>query len=604
MKMTKILISIVSITLFLGGCTKETVVDDPFILGANTIQSVELTRKTNAILKSNLSLTSEIMHTAAWVETQAGLNTQSVLRMTMLDDQGYRYQIYQQASGDYLVTVKSSSYPTEHRYHIPNSAYTSILLFMADNYWPRMPGILDFVSAMWAKDESTMFPFSDSATISMITRPFYFEGVTEAVDLSRVNCEFSLVDLQDNVYRFYAQANIVEIIYAKDNSVQQYTYDFTNIREIEQLLRTNYPDKLITNQLTPVNFTKVYFNGLSSFSPSKMLPIASSTSDSINLILYLERAVTADVLPDEESNCKIVMKSDDGLYYVVCLHPYVIGVGPDPKGPLTYYNLFVDYYGTNGELANLFYYFPLPAPTGTNLDAFTFTKVYAMTHSERELSVLISGSQSSALKAMMDLAANGTMILGKPYNADHGYLELSSIETSSKKRFDFLVSESSETIILNIDFNGYDDYGSTYYLYEGEDVNKIMEAFYTLTVSLFPDYVDIDPVFDAYYIGNSINYSSFGDNPLTAMTPEQITQIDGLLQHDAWRETSLFPDGPLPNHIDFALRKSATEYYFFSRYGSMSIVVDYIMGGGMSTNVYTMPNSAYDQVFSTLKSYK
>jgi len=328
------------LVLALTSCTPKVVEPekDPFVLGSNTIVAVNFEKKASIEIKDANQLSADVLQTTKWVKTTQAIHDASTLKYSFLDKQGYRYNFYKQANG-YLGVIKSASYSTDNRYLVPAAVIHDIVAFLADHYALQTPGILDFVKAMWGKDESTTFSI-DPDLIAPLLRPAWFTAPTEAADLSRANAEFSLIDELGNLYHFYAQKYDVEVIYAKDNSIKHFYIDFGTIHDVWMNLRNNYADKTITNQLSSTLFTNVYLDQVSTFNAFQLRPLSQKVSDMINRVLLLNKAYQVDVLPDSESTCPFTLKNDQGLYYVICYNPYVVGIGTNPKGTLTYYNLF------------------------------------------------------------------------------------------------------------------------------------------------------------------------------------------------------------------------------------------------------------------------
>jgi hypothetical protein len=463
--------------------------------------------------------------------------------------------------------------------------------------------LFDFVKALWGADDSTVFDIDPTLFMDQFKRIARQITVLPEQDLGNRQATFSLIDTQGNLFRFYDQAHVIKLILAKDGTTKYYGCDFSNIRDLWDWLVAKYPDKLITDQLSSTLFTHVYLDTIPSSTAAKFLPISKDVSDMVNRVLMLNKAYKADVLPNSESSCNITFKNDQGLYYVLCYFPYVIGVGTDPSKTLTYYNLFHDPYAGE-DIRNYFNDMAIAPPSGSNLASLTYSRAFAMTHSERDVSVALSSAQNTYLKNLMDLADHAEVIKDiYAYNQGNlaTYTELISLKTSSGLNMYFLADPVTKTVILTIDYNGYEKMGKTYYLIDSNVYSKIMEANLYLCGLISPDKADANPTFTAFFLGDQLNYDKLTDLPMIALTSAQITQIDGLLQRSSWQLLPWSNFGSTFNS-SFVLQKDSTLFYIFSRVGSKSVVSLMNPDGGSVD--YLIPNSALNDVLNALKLIK
>jgi len=583
----------------LAGCGPKVIEDpkDPFVLGTNVITEVNINMKTKVTITSTAPLTSDILKMDSWLSTTETVLTSSTKKMALKDDQGYVYDIYRQ-KGKYLVSITHKDYTTPHRYWIDPAVMTTMISNLSEKYLTKPAGTLEFVKAYWGTDRTTVFEV-DPVLMSQFYETSNFTATSGNFDLSRRHAEFSLIDELGNEYQFYGQAQAVRIIWAKDGSSELFSFDFSEAMRLYKALTENYTDKTIVNQLGTISFTQAYLEGLDTFGPSKMFRIYPKISDILNELMKLNRAFKADLLPDEQSECKFIFKDDAGLYYVLCYNPYVIGVGPDPKGTLTYYSLG-DYNDT--DLGGYVYDMPVPAPSGSRIDNFTFTRVNAVMHCECDQHVDLSLTQSNYLNALMDLADNAKVVLDFVYPFSNlEPQDLFYLSTTSGKRLDFKINDQTRTIVFTIDYNGFDHYGTTYYQIDGAGYDKVLEAHFYLSNLLFPTKADANPTFDAFNIGDVLSSTTaIIDLPMKTLTTDQINAIDGRLQRSKWQDIPLF-DEAIKLNSRFVLRKNSNEFYIFSRVGAFAVVNDVIYNG--ETKVYLIPADALEDVLALLKTY-
>jgi len=572
--------------------------NDPFVLGINKITEVNINMKMKAIVLDTALLDASVLQTESWIKTSVTILDENTLKMTFLDDQAYEYKVYRQYD-KYIVTITNPKYTKVHRYWISEAIMMDIVQYLTDHYLTKVAGYLDFKKAYWGTDESTVFEV-DQSLFNEFMSPNYFQTPSESIDLSRRHVEFSLIDELGNVYNFYAQANAVVITWLKDNNSVQYSFDFGYSANILKVLTENYFDEPFVGDLEPVLFTHVYLEGIDSYSSSKMVSISKTISDGINQELMLQRAFKADLLPDDQTNCQFVLKDDTGLFYVVCYNPYIVGVGLDPKGPLTYYSLG-DFYDT--DIGGYLYDIPLLAPSGSRIDNLLFTKVYAVMHCDCDHHVDLSLARSNYINSLMDLKDHASVITDyNLYGSDIYPDDLFYIDDSRGYRIKFLIFPTIKSIIFTIDYNGPDQYGMTYYKIDSAGYEKVLETHFYLSGLLDPTKKDANPTFTGFYIGNVLGGSTaIIDLPITTLTNTQITTIDGLLQRSQWQELSLYDDA-ITLDSDFILQKSSDVFYIFSKVGSISVITERQFNGG--AKVYLIPNSAYSDVYSKLNSYK
>jgi len=592
------------LALIMVGCKPKViepeVKKDPFVLGSTPMKGFDIPYVYSWYFTAADPLSEEILSTKTWVKSNQQVNTQIVLSLT--DNLEYVYTFYA-VTGRYFVVVKSPYYKEDHRYLVSDAVYKQIKAFLYEKYVPDLPGIYPFIKAMWGKDESTVFEI-DPETIAPLLRTSWFTVPIETADLSHANTEFSLIDDQGNLYHFYAQKSIVEIIDAKDKSIKYFYLSFSNISDTWKFLKSKYADKLITNQLSSTLFTKVFLSGPDSFNASKLLPIAKEVSDLVNNGLKLNQVYKADVLPYSESISNYILKDDKGLYYVFYRSPYVLGVGPDPKGPLTYYSLVTDQYGGDINIDNLFLYMGIMPPAGTTLDDLTFSKAWAVTHSENEISVVFSSAQNKYLKDLMSLGDHAVVALDMNTSTNYlngSFFDLFDIKTTTGLILDFFVDTSTRTIYITADYNG-ESWGMTYYRLDNTAFDKVMEAYFYVAKQLFPDKADASPTYDAFFIGDQLNYDKLTELPMTSLTSAQITTLDGLLQTQSWQQFYYFDVEGLRLKSQFVLRKDSDSFYIFSQYGSQSVVTDQIVDG--ESKFYIIPTQALNDVLNALKTMK
>lgn len=589
-----------SILLMIGlaGCDPKVIepVKDPFVLGENTITKININMSVEVYSNDKAPMTSEVFQMSSWVKTTQTIMDPDQLKMEFKDDQGYVYRIYRQ-SGKYLAVISHADYTTVHRYWISAEIMTQWMTYLSENYLSDKLSALDFVKAYWGTDESTLFDI-DPLVIRLITEPRDIQVATEPIDLTRRHAEFSLIDEIGNQYHFYGQAYAVKIIWAKDQSSEIYTFDISRAHQIYQALITNYVEKTVVNQLDPVILTHVYLKDVSSFSVSKMVSIDPKINTDIQKELRLDRAYQADLLPDAQSECKFTFKGDNGLYYVVCYNPHVVGVGPDLKGTLTYYS-FGDFNDT--DLGGYMVGFPLPAPSGSLLDDLTFTRVTAVQHCECDTHVDLSLAQSNYLNDLMDLSTHTKVILNHNYFSDYYDGDLFWLTASNGRRFDFVIYPKTKTIMFTTVYPSNGEYGTTYYQIDGAGYEKVLEAHFYLSGLLDPNKADANPTFTGFYIGNVLSgNTAIIDLPMTTLTSAQITTIDGLLQRSKWQELSIY-DEPIPLDSSFVLQKSSDVFYIFSKVGSIATVTEQPFNGW--GKVYLIPISAFNDVLNQLKTY-
>jgi len=588
------------LALFVSGCTPKVIepVKDPFVLGSNPIKNVYLEGKFFADLKVDYPLTPQILSTETWVKTNQQVTSQTILKITLTDSEDYTYKFYK-VSGRYLVVIKNDDYTEDHHYLVTEPVYDQFYAFILEKHIPKIPGIYEFVQGMLGKDESTRFDLDLTPIISSL-KPGSFALATENIDLSRKPVIFSLIDDQGNLYHFYDDGNRVEFVSSSDQSVTQYLIDNQDLSNVWTFIKETYPDAMIVNQLQPVIFSKAYINGLASYSSSKLIPVSLRLSNDINEVLNLLGAYKTFVIPDEQSNCEYILKDDQGLYYVICYNPYVVGVGKDPKGPLTYYSLPVP---VDRGIGDYLYNMPMPAPLGSRLDNFTFTKANAAAHCGCDIRVDLSSSQSTYLNNLMDLADHAV------YTDDtslfiQGYTQpddLFIITTSSNLRLWFYIQTSTKTIIMEIDYNSQSQNGTTYYRIDSAGYNKILEAHFYIAGLLDTAKADANPTFDAFYLGDQLSFPAINDLPMTSLTSTQITTIDGLLQRTSWQKIALY-DPALNLESKFVLRKDSNSYYVFSQFGTQSVVTLRNLVG--ESEAYIIPSKAFNDVLNALKLIK
>ncbi|NTW95830.1 MAG: hypothetical protein HGB31_04330 [Erysipelotrichaceae bacterium] len=572
--------------------------NDPFVLGVNKITEVNINMKMEAIVLDTALLDASVLQTDSWIKTSVTILDETTLKMIFLDDQAYEYKVYRQYD-KYIVTITNPKYTKVHRYWISETIMMDIVQYLTEHYLTQVAGYLDFKKAYWGTDESTVFEI-DQNLIKEYYLPRDFQIPAEPIDLSRRHAEFSLVDELGNVYNFYAQAYAVVITWAKDNTSVQYSFDFEKSANILKVLTENYYDEPFVGDLEPVLFTHVYLEGIDSYNSSKMVSISKIISDGINEELMLQRAFKADLLPDDQSKCQFVLKDDTGLFYVVCYNPYIVGVGLDPKGPLTYYSLG-DFNDT--DIGGYLAFMPLPAPTGSRIDNLRFTKVYAVMHCDCDHHVDLSLAQSNYVNSLMDLKDHASVVTDfSLYSNDTWPDDLFYIDDTNGHRIKFLIYPMTKKIIISIDYNGEDQYGMTYYEIDEAGYEKVLESHFYLSGLLDPNKKDANPTFTGFYIGNVLGGSTaIIDLPITTLTNTQITTIDGLLQRSQWQELSLYDDA-IPIDSDFILQKSSDAFYIFSKVGSISVITERQFNG--EAKVYLIPNSAYNDALSKLNSYK
>jgi len=571
---------------------------DPFVLGVNKITEVNFNMKLKTTILDSAPLTSAILQTESWIKTSVTILDENTLKMTFLDDQAYEYKVYRQYD-KYIVTITNPKYTKVHRYWISETIMMDIVQYMSDHYLTQVAGYLDFKKAYWGTDEATVFEV-DPSLINQFYLPRDFQIPTEPIDLSRRHAEFSLVDELGNVYNFYAQAYAVVITWAKDKTSVQYSFSFDYSSNILNALIENYFDVPFVGDLEPVLFTHVYLEGIDSYSSAKLIAISQKISDGINKELMLQRAYKAELLPDDQSNCKFVLKDDTGLFYVVCYNPYIVGVGLDPKGPLTYYSLG-DFNDT--DIGGYLYDIPLQAPSGSRIDNLLFTRVFAVMHCDCDHHVDLSLAQSNYINNLMDLKDHASVITDyNLYGSDIYPDDLFYIDDSRGYRIKFLIFPTTKSIIFTIDYNGQDLYGMTYYKIDDAGYEKVLETHFYLSGLLDPTKKNAGPIFTGFYIGNVLaGNTAIIDLPITTLTNNQITTIDGLLKRSQWQELSLYDDA-IPLDSDFILQKSSDVFYIFSKVGSISVITERQFNGG--AKVYLIPNSAYNDVYSKLNSFK
>jgi len=583
----------------LAGCDPKVIEPpkDPFVLGENTITSINVNMKTKVYPKDTAPLNFDFLQIGSWVKTTQTILNETTLKLVIEDDKGYEYKIYRQ-SGKYLAIIKNEAYTKVHRYWIDHTVMTSIIQHLADNNLSSVAGNLDFVKAYWGTDETTVFEV-DPILINQYFESRDFTAPIENIDLTRRHAEFSMIDELGNTYHFYAQAHAVLITWAKDGSSELFSFEFSPAMDIYRALTDNYVEKITVNQLNEVRFTQAYLEGIETFSPSKMFPIYPNVSDMLNLEMRLDRAFKADLLPDDQSECTFIFKDESNLYYVFCFNPYVVGVGPDPKGALTYYSLG-DYNDTN--LGGNIYRMSVPAPAGSRIDNLTFTRVTAVMHCECDHHADLSSAQSNYLNALMDLADHATVApdfiyFSRELQAD----DLFYLTTSTGKRLDFYINPATKEILFAIDYNGWDQYGSTYYRIDPAGYEKVLEAHFYLSSIMDPAKADANPTFDAFYIGDVLSgNTAIIDLPMKTLTSAQITAIDGLLQRSQWQVVPIY-DSAIPLNSAFVLRKNSNEFYVFCKVGSLAVVNEVTFNG--DTKVYLVPASALNDVLTKLKTY-
>ena len=608
MKHTLAWIIVCCVALIMTGCTPKTVETekdpfDTFVLGQNKIMSLLFQNTDNITFNDTQPLTDAVMHYSLWVKTNDVVTNYENLIASMLDDQGFQYYFYAQKE-KVLVDINASAQFYSRHYYISKDIYDSLMIFLIENYITMKPGLFDFVKAAWGADDSTIFDINPAYFMDQFNRIARSITVLPEQDLSSYQATFTFIDTQGNLYRFYDQAYTIKLMMVKDGTIKYFNCDFSDISNLWDWLREKYPDKLITNQLSSTLFTQVYLDTIPSSISVKGLPISKDVSDMVNRILMLDKAYKADVMPNAESNCPVTLKNDQGLYYVICNFPYVVGVGTDPGKSLTYYTLFHDPY-TGEDLRDYFRDMAIAPPAGSSLATMIFTRAFAMTHSEMDVSVALSSAQNTYLKNLMNLAEHAEVIQDiYPYFTNnpgyYSYTELISLKTSIGHNLYFVVDTATRTVFLSIDYNG-DKYGQTYYRIDSSVYNQIIEASLYLNDLISPVKADANPTFNAFYIGDQLNYSKLTDLPMKSMTSDQIKAIDGLLQRSSWKELTYSLVGSTLNSR-FVLQKDSTHFYIFSQVGSMSVVSLKNQDGGETD--YLIPNSALNDVLNALKLIK
>jgi hypothetical protein len=215
--------------------------------------------------------------------------------------------------------------------------------------------------------------------------------------------------------------------------------------------------------------------------------------------------------------------------------------------------------------------------------------------------VVLSSAQNKYLKDLMDLADHAVVSLDTNSYLDGAYPYLFILQTSNGLYASFVVDPSTNTFYILIDYNG-DSLGRTYYRLDSAIFDKVLEANFYLFGLLYPDKADATPTFDAFYIGDQLNYEKASDLPMKSLTSAQITTIDGLLQRQSWQEFGYFYETGLRLKSKFVLRKDSNSFYIFSQYGSQSVVTDQTVDGGSQN--YIIPNSALNDVLNALKLIK
>jgi len=585
------------LAMIMSGCQPK-VIDpkkDPFVLGTNTMVSVSVEGKIFADLNVAMPLTPVILSIETWVKTIQPVTNQMNLKITLTDNEEYIYKFYKKSSG-YLVVIKSPYYDEFHHYLLTDTVYDHIYDYLLENHIPKVPGVYDFVQGMLGKDETTTFDI-DATLIGSFLKPDVF-SVSSDKDVSRISVLFTLIDTKGNLYHFYQSAGIVEFVSSKDQSVKQYRFEYQDLKDVWNFIKETYPEALKINLLQPVLFTKVYLEGLASFSSSKFIPISQKTSDNLNEILNLQGAYHPDIQTDEQSNCAYVLKDDKGMYYVVCFNPYVVGVGNDPNGTLAYYSLCTQF-ESGMDIGTYLYSMPIPPPVSNRLD--NFTKANAVMHCDCDRHVDFSISQSKYLNNLMDLADHVSITDDSFRMQRYEPTDLFYISTSSNLVLKFYIPLSTNTIILEIDYNGYENAGTTYYRIDDAAYDKVMEAHFYIAGLIDTIKADANPTYDAFYIGDQLSVANLSDLSMTNLTSAQITSIDGLLQRPSWQEISQY-DPALSLESKFVLRKDSNSYYIFSQFGSKSVVT-YQKNDG-DAKVYIIPNKALNDVLNYLKSIK
>jgi len=244
----------------------------------------------------------------------------------------------------------------------------------------------------------------------------------------------------------------------------------------------------------------------------------------------------------------------------------------------------------------------IPAPVGSSLDDLTYTKAFVMTHSEAEISTLLSSAQNTYLKNLMALADHATVIYDTDLNQLSALSELNGIRTSNGLYMYFLADPATKTIYITIDYNS-EKYGMTYYRIDSAVYEKVLEANFYLSGLIYTTKADANPTYTGFYVGDHLNYDKLTDLPITPLTSAQITTIDGLLQRSSWQNISsfTFTIGQTLNSA-FVLKKDSTHFYIFSQVGSKSVVTLQTVDGG--SQVYLIPGSALSDVLNALKTMK